>query len=220
MKRIFLICALLFAFASVSVNAQSPSGRTATTIVADVLAQMPAGNSENFNTQMKDLASTGEAGVLQLVGMMNPPGKGSNARVEYALSGLSHWVSARGNEAQRLVTSNAYIKALGQASERETKAFIIRELQLIGGEEAIASLTPLLSYVSLKEPARAAIASITGRAAPRVAPALAPNAFRTAALSDKMAAAPAKATKLLQKALKDDVAIITMLSLVYFPLVV
>lgn len=203
MKRIayILLCALLLGTAAVS--AQGPAGKTAATVVADVLTRMPAQDVESFNAQMKELASTGEAGVLQLAGMMNPPGKGSNARVEYALSGLSHWVSTRGNEAGRLVVSNAYIKALAAATDREVKAFIIRELQLIGGNEAVDPLTALLADDSLKEPARAALASITGNAVPRVAPALAPAAFRTNALAGKMAVKPAKATSLLTKALND-----------------
>jgi hypothetical protein len=217
MKRIayILLCALLAGAAvSVQVQAQAqlqaqetPHGRTANTIVADVLAQMPTADAARFDEQMAALASTGEAGVLQLVGMMTPPAEGAhNARIEYALSGLSHWVSAPGREAQRLVVSNAYLKALAAASDREVKAFIIRELQLIGGQEAIAPLEALLADAALKGPAGEALAAITGNALPRVAVGqdeLAPEAARTAALAAKIAAKPAKAAKLLAKALKD-----------------
>jgi hypothetical protein len=203
MKRlpyIVLLCALL-AGAVANVQGQAPGGRTANTIVADVLAQMPATDGERFDELMRDLVSTGEEGVLQLVGMMTAPGRGSNARVEYALSGLSHRVSAPGREAQRIAVSNAYVKALAAASDREVKAFIIRELQLIGGVEAVPALTALLGDGSLGEPARAALASISGNAPPlRGEPA--PYAARTLALSEEMKANPAKALKLLQKALK------------------
>jgi HEAT repeat protein len=168
---------------------------------------MPTTYGVEFNGLMSELASTGEAGVLQLTGMLNPPGEGSNAKIEYALSGLSHWVSVEGREAQRLTTSNAYIKALGQVSDREIKAFIIRELQLIGKQEAVAPLTTLLSDEYLKEPAREALAEIEGNALPRVTVGeseLAPFAVRAAALSQKMAAKPSNVTKLVKKALKDD----------------
>ncbi|MDR2913142.1 MAG: DUF1080 domain-containing protein [Alistipes sp.] len=200
-----LLCVLLLG--SATAVAQAPESRTTTTIVADVLAQMPAPDSELFNEQMSALASTGEAGVLQLVGMMVPAGQGSNARVEYALSGLSHWVSVEGREARRLEVSNAYIKALDRASDREVRAFVIRELQLIGGDEAVAPLTALLSDESLGEPARAALAAISGNALPAPSIAsdeLAPDAALTLRLYKKMPANPAKVTKELLKALKSD----------------
>jgi HEAT repeat protein len=206
MRKIFLfICVLLV---STAAFAQSPEGRTAKTIVADVLAQMPAQEEEQFNGLMRDLASTGEAGVLQLVGMMTPPGQGANARMEYALSGLTHWVSAEGSEAQLLATSNAYIKALGTASDREVKAFIIRQLGLIGGDSAVAVLNSLLGDAELKEPAVAALAAISGNALPRVAVSedeLVANAARVAAFAKAMDEdVVANSRKLLRKALKDD----------------
>jgi HEAT repeat protein len=140
--------------------AQYPANRTAKTIVADVLAQMPAQQTEQYYNQIKDLASTGEEGVLQLVKMMNLPEKGSNAQVEYALSGLSHYVSAQGMEAQRLITSNAYIKALEMTGDREIRAFIIRQLALVGKDEAVAKLSTYLDNESLSGPAAAALSAI------------------------------------------------------------
>lgn len=87
MKKIYLpIGALLL---SASLWAQEPQGRTASTIVADVLAQMPAQKQAEYNKLLQSLSTTGEDGVAMLVKMINEPGKGSNSQVEYALSGLT-----------------------------------------------------------------------------------------------------------------------------------
>ena len=106
--------------------AQSPANRTSKTVAADVLAQMPAAQQAEYNKLIGDLSAAGEDAVMTLVDMINAPGKGSNAKVDYALSGLSHYVMAKGNENSRLVTANAYLKALDKVSDREAKAFIIR----------------------------------------------------------------------------------------------
>lgn len=158
MKKIYSLIGILL-FCSAAVFAQYPSNRTAKTIVADVLAQMPAQKTKQYYTQIKDLASAGEEGVLQLIKMMNAPGKGSNANVEYALSGLSHYVS-EGNPNERLVIANGYIKALDMVTDREIKAFIIRQLEIAGKDEATAKLSTYLKDESLSGPAARALAAI------------------------------------------------------------
>ncbi|WP_346843224.1 family 16 glycoside hydrolase [Parabacteroides sp. PF5-6] len=144
--------------ASTSISAQS--GRTNKTIVADVLAQMPAERAADYNKQIGDLASTGEEGVLMLIDMMHAPGKGSNAQVEYALSGLTHYVAAQGQETARTAVVNGYLKALAKVEERETKAFVIRQLQLVGGDESVEALGRYLNGEELSGPAARALAAI------------------------------------------------------------
>ena len=130
MKKVYISIASLLLCGSM-LMAQSPANRTSKTIVADVLAQMPAEQQAEYNKLINDLSSTGEEGVLMLINKINAPGKGSNSNVDYALSGLTHYVMAKGEENARLATANAYLKALDKVSDRETKAFIIRQLQLL-----------------------------------------------------------------------------------------
>ena len=87
----FLLCAGM-------VMAQAPANRTSKTIAADVLAQMPANEQKSYNDLIGQLSQAGDQAVQTLIGMMNAPGKGSNAKVDYALSGLSHYVMAKGEE--------------------------------------------------------------------------------------------------------------------------
>ena len=158
MKKIYLFC-LAYIYCLMAV-CQTPVGRTVETIVADVLAQMPVQNAEQYNLLLNDLASTKEEGVFQLIKMMNPPGKGSNAQVEYALNGLSCYVSAKGQNANRITVSNAYIKALDMTDNKDVKAFIIRQLQIVGKDESVEKLSSFISDESLSGPACRALVSI------------------------------------------------------------
>lgn len=159
MNNIYLALGLLL-IPFGTLQAQYPANRTPKTIVADVLAQMPARDAEQFQTQMGDLASAGEESVLLLTAMMNPPDEGNNSRVEYALSGLSHYVTQEGREADRIAVSGAYVKALDMTGERETKAFIIRQLEIAGGPEAVVKLSSYLNDERLSGPSSRALASI------------------------------------------------------------
>lgn len=167
MKKVYISISALLLCGSM-LMAQAPANRTAKTITADVLAQMPAAEQAQYNQLINDLSAAGEEGVTMLVDRINAPGKGSNAQVDYALSGLTHYVMAKGNESARLVTANAYLKALDKVSERETKAFIIRQLQLLGQEECIEALAGYLNDESLSGPAARALASINSENAGKV----------------------------------------------------
>jgi HEAT repeat protein len=159
MKKIFLTLAGALLLSG-WMMAQTPANRTVSTIVADALAQLPADNLKDYNDLMQDLAGTGEEGILALAKQMNAPGKGSNATVEYALSGIAHYAATKGDETLRAAVSNACVKALGAATDRETKAFLVALLQVAGKDEAVDALAPLLGLEELSDPAARALASI------------------------------------------------------------
>lgn len=159
MKNLYLSIGAFLLCGSLSM-AQTPANRTTETVVADVLAQMPAGNQAKYNQLIQDLSNGGETTVLSLVKKINAPGQGSNVAVDYALSGLTHYVSAKGKESERLTVANAYLKALDLVNERETKAFIIRQLQRIGQDESVDKLGSYLTDESLAGPAASALAAI------------------------------------------------------------
>lgn len=167
MRKVYISIASLL-LCTTMLMAQAPANRTATTTAADVLAQMPAKQQTEYNKLINDLSSTGETGVMMLVDMINAPGKESNAQVEYALSGLSHYVMAKGQEGARLTVANAYLKALDKATERETKAFIIRQLQVMGQDECLDALSSYLNDESLSAPAAAALSAIGSKDAKQV----------------------------------------------------
>jgi HEAT repeat protein len=158
MKKIFsIIGAFLFICSAV---AQLPTNRTVQTIIADALAQLPGVQQTNYLNLMKDLVVTGEEGILNLTSRLNAPGKGSNASVEYALSGISHYVSGTGDENLRTVVSNAYMKALNATDVIENKQFIITQLQIVGKDEAVDALAPLLGSPELSDNVARVLATI------------------------------------------------------------
>ena len=162
MKKIILLGYALIVCTGLMM-AQTPAGRTASTIVADVLAQLPTERPAQFNKEMKDLSTTGVEGVKILVQMMSAPGKGDNSRMEYALNGLA--VFASNDNTLKPTTEQAFLEALDGANDNETKAFLIRQLAIIGSEASITKLSPLLGDASLSSPAARTIASIGGEPA-------------------------------------------------------
>ncbi|MDD3874605.1 MAG: hypothetical protein PHE01_10600, partial [Methanosarcina sp.] len=75
MKHIRFIIFFLSLLITAGIQAQTPQGRTDATIIADALAQLPADTPKNYNQIISDLVSTGEKGLLEIIGRMNPPGK-------------------------------------------------------------------------------------------------------------------------------------------------
>ena len=73
MKKINNYIALLLVcfFAFGGLTAQTPQNRTTSTIVADVLAQLPAKTSKQYNQLMTDLIETGEEGLMNWSEFLN-----------------------------------------------------------------------------------------------------------------------------------------------------
>lgn len=122
--------------------AQAPQNRTISTIVADALAQLPAKTPAQYNQTMTDLVSTGEEGLMTLIKMLNVPGTKSNEIAEYAISGWTNFVA--NNSINRLMAANTYEKALGLSLDKEQKAFLIRQLEVIGSDDNIDVLSHFL----------------------------------------------------------------------------
>lgn len=158
MKKILTLFGLILLTVSMAF-AQAPENRSTNTVVADLLAQSPFNKQNEYDKAMKELLSTKEAGVLQLVGMMVNPAKGDNNKIEYALSGLT-FTAAKEDNANRLMVSKAYLKALDTTTERETLAFVIRQLEVVAHDEAVDKLATYLSSESLSAPAASALSHI------------------------------------------------------------
>ncbi|KUL19823.1 MAG: Uncharacterized protein XE13_0380 [Proteiniphilum sp. 51_7] len=158
MKHIQLFFICLSLLIAGGVQAQLPAGRTTATIVADALAQLPAETPRKYNQTIADLVSTGEEGLLDLIGRMNPPGNKSNEALEYAISGWTHFVA--NDPDKRAVAANAFEKALRQPLDKEVKAFVIRQLRTIATDDNVDVLSGFLTDVYLSDPASQALVSI------------------------------------------------------------
>ena len=140
---------------------QAQDSRTTQTIIADVLAQMPAKNQVDYNKQIGDLAATGEEGIGILARMLKAPGQGSNAQVEYALSGLVHYVSGLNDERAKQTAIEAFQKAVAATNVPEIQAFLQSQLQILGvGYQPAAVAKEMLPAVTKNSPLHWRIAAL------------------------------------------------------------
>ena len=158
MKHIQLIILCLGLLIASGMQAQLPEGRTKATVIADALAQLPADTPHKYNQAIADLVSTGEEGLLDLIGRMNPPGNQSNETLDYAISGWIH--SVANDKATRNVAAGALEKALNRPLDKEVKAFVIRQLRMIATDENVDVLSTFLKDEYLSDPAAQALVSV------------------------------------------------------------
>ena len=165
MKKIqFLLLIWILALVQpvLPLSAQDARRRTTATIIADGLAQLPAKDVTVFNTVMNEIASTGAAGVQSLADMLVPATEGKNATVEYALAGLSAYVTDKGNAALRKNVREGIKASLAKCTDNPNKAFLISLLQQCGTAEDAPVLVSYLKDEYLKDFAMRALISIPG----------------------------------------------------------
>ena len=136
MKKILVIL-LASCLLPLAAGAQDARQRSATTIVADALAQLPAQTSEVYNGLMRELASTGAAGVREMAGMLVPADKGQNAVVEYALNGVTDYVTGEGLDAARAEVRKGLAEGIAACTDKPNQAFLLSLLQICSTEEDI-----------------------------------------------------------------------------------
>ncbi|SMD04084.1 family 16 glycoside hydrolase [Pedobacter nyackensis] len=165
-KIFFILLAVVLLQGNVFAQAQDKSDeRTTTTRIADLLAQLPARDAKQLKGNMQEIAQLGEDGYVTLISGLTAPGKGNNALLEYAIGGFSAYVTQPGQENWRKMSVNAYVKALAKLSDKQNKSFIISQLELVGKDDAIASLQPYLADAQLADPAARALVKINSPAA-------------------------------------------------------
>lgn len=119
-----LLTSILFLAAALTINAQDARQRTVETVVADVLAAMPANNASDFNTQMSDLAAAAPASVVETAKMMKPAGEGvKNNLYEYALTGLASYASANPQCVDKV--REGFAQAVKVTTDSNNKAFLL-----------------------------------------------------------------------------------------------
>lgn len=160
MKKILTTAVAILMLGTWAVGQVLDEQRTVTTKIADLLAQMPARDEKQLIANMEEMAAMGEDGLLAMASMLSAPGEGDNSRLEYALGGFSFYVSQPGRENWRAMSVKAYCQALGKVEENQSKAFLIRQLQLVGQEDAVSCLKDFLDQKHLCGSAARALASI------------------------------------------------------------
>ena len=131
MKKIYSILILLAL--AVSVYAQDARQRTVQTIVADVLAAMPAQNSTDFAVQMGDLANAAPQSIVEVAKLMKPAGEGvKNAVYEYALQGLVSYVNDPAHSDRKADVLKGLQDAAAACSDTYNKGLLTSLQRMLG----------------------------------------------------------------------------------------
>ncbi len=156
-----LLFSILFLAAALTANAQDARQRTVETVVADVLAAMPANNAADFNAQIADLAAAAPASVLETAKMMKPAAKGvRNNLYEYALNGLASYASANPQCADKV--REGFSQAIKVTADSDNKAFLLNLLRQIAKPADASLFKEYVSDPALASTAVGALVDIPG----------------------------------------------------------
>ncbi|RBQ06859.1 family 16 glycoside hydrolase [Pedobacter miscanthi] len=134
--------------------------RTTATRIADLLAQLPARDATQLTRNMKEVAGLGEDGYVTLISGLTVSEKGNNALIEYTVGGFTAFATKKDQQAAREMAVKAYCKALTKLTDKQNKAFIISQFDLVGDDAAIGCLASYLTDQDLADEASRALAKI------------------------------------------------------------
>ncbi|NLI72108.1 MAG: DUF1080 domain-containing protein [Bacteroidales bacterium] len=155
----FVLCFLLLN----GLFAQDAPNRTVETIIADALVQLPAESLESYNNTMSSLVSSGEEGLISLVQRLRVPDTQANEPVEFAING---WINFIYNDPpKKRIAANALAKTLNSSIDNQVKAFVMRQLELIGTDAQIDILEKFISNEDLSAPAVQALTALQSKKA-------------------------------------------------------
>ncbi len=156
---------ILVLFLSLPYGLGSEDGQPVRSSVLSLLERFPAQDPEEREWLALELIELGLDGILEICGMLLPPGDGDDTQARFALDALTTTASQRGRERERWMVARALIKALEKAADKEIQAFLIRQLQRTGKNESVKPLRKYLYDKRLCEPAVQALLAIGTSAA-------------------------------------------------------
>ena len=175
-------------------------GRVTSTIVADVLAQMPAKSESQWLSDMSDLVQSAPGSIVALAAFL--PDQAARTGAEYALKGVSDYVSA-GNAGGEKVREGL-VSAIGAAGDPVAKAFLVSVLAPVATKDEAVLLQGLTSDPVCGPYAVSALEGLGVLVRPAVEEPSSDAAAFAAAIGAIDAGGPGIAVKALRKALKSD----------------
>ena len=152
-------------FLLISLTTYSQDLRLLETKVADLLARFPANDAESTDKLMADMLALGEEGIKSICNKIIPAGTGDDTKARFAVESLSRFLSGSSNEPQKGMWEKICIEYAAGQKDNGVKDFFMKQLQLFGGEAAVAPLKIYLQDKDICGPALAAILSIGGKEA-------------------------------------------------------
>ena len=133
--------------------------------VRAILNAMPAENAAEEDRANRALLALGPEAIRSICRQLTPAGRGDDTAARYALSGLATFVHRSDMEPERRLYARVLIQELDASADSDVSAFLIRQLQMAGKEEAIGPLGRFLLDERLYEPATQALVAIGVRGA-------------------------------------------------------
>jgi HEAT repeat protein len=155
LNKIGVFCLLLI-MAGCSTNNQLKridTNRDSKDFLRQLVYHMPAKDTLESILINEALLSSNRTGILQICAMLTSGNDEDRIKAQYALSGLSLYVTRPGLEVQRLHFVGAIHEALNSDIDKKQKAFLISQLQLPGDDESVPVLKQYLIDQDLCEPA-------------------------------------------------------------------
>jgi HEAT repeat protein len=120
---------------------------------------------------IEQIVAEGPEAVKVIVGLLKPDAEGGDAKARLALHNVALAVAAK-DDAQRKAFAETMAAMLIKDRPADVQGFIIRQIQLCGGEEVVKALGERVLDADLGEPACAALVAIKVGAAAQFSPAL------------------------------------------------
>ena len=129
-------------------------------------------DKEKIEGAISDILNGGRDNILGVIDMLVEPGKGDDAKAHYALHCMALHVCKLERNRPRRRYARTLASQIGEDRPKEVQKYLIRELQVAGGREAVESLGKVLTDEELCEPAAQALVSIGDGAAGQLRQAL------------------------------------------------
>ena len=143
----------------------SQDQRTTETKVADLLARLPAKDTQLTDKLMGDMLLLDPSGIKQICDQIIPSGTGDDTRARFAVESFSRFLSGKGNDAERQKWEKTCISYALNQKDFGVKDFFMKQLQQIGGNQSAEAMKEFLNSKELCAPALAVITSAGGRTA-------------------------------------------------------
>lgn len=134
--------------------------------IAELINKLPDPDERGFMSVIDknivdDVTATilkgGPEDIVEVIGMLTEPG-GGDYKAHYALHCMA--IAVGNKKKRRQMLSKTIAGQLDKDHPKAVKKYLIRELQVVGGDEVVAALKKILGDKDLGEPARQALAAI------------------------------------------------------------
>jgi len=129
-------------------------------------------DKEKIEVAIRAILQGGRDNIIGVIDMLVEPGKGDDVKAHYALHCMALHVCKLDNNRPRRRFSRTLASQLGGDRPKEVQKYLVRELQIAGGGEAVEALGKLLVDEDLCEPAAQALVAIGDGAAEQLREAL------------------------------------------------